>query len=165
MGKQSGKKKRKKKGELPRTVTISGDQVTGGKRVIHTGGSYFEGEVTVRNGYLIGRDHIIDTSSQVQTLFQPIYEKIENRLGITEADRDKIRTYVEEIEAEAKKGDQADETFLAKRLANLKRMAPDIWDVVLAALHSPIHGFKTVAAKVAKKMTEAEESEEDNSQE
>lgn len=159
MGKKDGRKKRKK--SKPSQTRIEGDQVHGGKRIIHAGGSYFEEKVEVSNGNLVGRDQVIlDSSSRIQTLFQPIYHAIASRPDTTEAERHEIEAHVKEIEAEAKKGEQADEGFLIKRLHNLENMAPDIWAVVLATLKSPLEGFSTIVRKVVKKISGEKKPEE-----
>jgi hypothetical protein len=43
----------------------------------------------------------------------------------------------------------------AGRLRNIQRMAPDILDVVLAALSNPAAGFASVVKKVAQRIEES----------
>ena len=56
-----------------------------------------------------------------------------------------------QIAHEAQKGDTADDTFLGRRLRNIKRMAPDIFDVVIATLVSPAAGLGMAVKKIAEK--------------
>ena len=62
---------------------------------------------------------------------------------------------MEVIEAEILKGDKADETTLARHLRSMRRIAPDILDVALAAMQGPLAAFSAVAKKVADKMKES----------
>jgi len=57
-----------------------------------------------------------------------------------------------EIEEEVRKIDQVDESFLARRLRNIGRMAPDILEVILSTLSRPTSVVSTVAKKVAAKI-------------
>ncbi|HBY08693.1 MAG TPA: hypothetical protein DEH22_13260 [Chloroflexi bacterium] len=63
-----------------------------------------------------------------------------------------MKANVAEIKAEDEKGDQAEESFIARRLRNIQRMAPDILEVMLATIANPAAGFGMVAKKVAEKM-------------
>ena len=63
-----------------------------------------------------------------------------------------MKVAVEEIAAEDQKGEDADESFIARRLRNIQRIAPDILDVVMATIANPAAGFGMVAKKVAEKM-------------
>jgi hypothetical protein len=126
------------------------------KEVDTGGGAYIGGSVTVSGGGdFVGRDQVKTvglTGPDVAELFKPIYAAIEARPETPAADRADLKADVEEIQAEVAKGDKADESFLARRLRNLKRMAPDILEVVLATLANPAAGLGAVAAKVAKRM-------------
>ena len=119
------------------------------------GGAYVGRKVTVEGGDFVGRDQFKTvglSGPEIADLFEPIYAAIEARRDTSPDDRADIKAEVEEVQAEATKGEAADEGFLARRLRNLKRMAPDILDVVLAALANPAAGLGTVARKVAEKM-------------
>jgi hypothetical protein len=58
---------------------------------------------------------------------------------------------VEEIEAEAVKGEDADESLIGRHLRNIARMAPDILDVTLKTIANPVLGLATIAQKIASK--------------
>ena len=61
---------------------------------------------------------------------------------------------MKEIEAEAAKGDKADEGFLARRLRNLRRMAPDILDVMIASMGGPGSAGTAILKKLMAKAKE-----------
>ena len=124
------------------------------KRVVDTGGgAYFEGDVEVTGGDVVGRDQYKSglSAAELQQLFEPIYEQIATRPDTSPDDKADLTADVRDIEEEVAKGDGADEAFLAQRLRNIGRMAPDILDVVVAALANPAAGFATVVKKVAER--------------
>ena len=65
-----------------------------------------------------------------------------------------MKADVEDIQQEVAKKEDADESFLTRRFRNIKRMAPDILDVVLTTLANPRAGFSAVVTKVANKAKE-----------
>ena len=123
----------------------------------HVGGSIIEGNVTVgQQGKFAGRNmvEIRSSSTEMQVLFQPVYQAIAQRPNTSPADRADLEAEVKEVEAEVAKGEKADENFLLRRLRNIKRMAPDILEVVMAAIANPAAGLGLVRAKITKKMAE-----------
>jgi hypothetical protein len=115
-------------------------------------GSVVGGDLTIGGrGTFVGRDYTVSQTSAGahQSEFQVVYDQIAERPDTTPAQKDDIKAEVEDIEIEVKKGDAVDESFLARRLRSLERMAPDILDVVLATLSNPAAGLGMVAAKVA----------------
>ena len=116
------------------------------------GGIAIGGNVT--NSTLITGDHNVvgaTVNLQVQYL-EHIYQAIEQRPDTDPLDQEDLKAAVDEIKAEDEKGDQADETFIARRLRNIQRMAPDILEVVLTTIGNPLARFGVVARKVAEKM-------------
>jgi len=83
--------------------------------------------------------------------FLPIYQAVEEKKDLTPDAKADLKAEIQELEAEVKKGEQADETFLARRLRNIRRIAPDILEVVTATLANPAAGFGLIAKKVAEK--------------
>jgi internalin A len=108
---------------------------------------YVAGDVRGSN-VIVGNEN---TATIVNKSFNRIYRKIE-RSSRTEAEKKKLTTQVKEIEQEVAKGDQASESFLSRRLRNLKKMAPDIADVALSALTGPGMAISMIVKKVAKKI-------------
>ena len=58
---------------------------------------------------------------------------------------------VEEAEETEEAGEEADESFLERRLRNIKRMAPDILEVIATTFADPALGVSKVIQKVMAK--------------
>lgn len=124
-------------------------QTKGSTRVIETGGApYFEVDVDTRGGDFIGRDKIVAFDPR---LLDEIFQHIDAS-SRTVQDKEDLKGEIQEIAEEAQKGDAADETFLGRRLRNLKRMDHDIWDVIMAAPGGPIAVFGMATKKIVEKM-------------
>lgn len=133
---------------------VRGDMI-GGNRVNTGGGAYVRGNVSTGGGAFVGRDQHITygmPADQAVQLFADIYARIESHAQLDEFDKADLKTDVEEIQKEALKGESADESFLARRLRNIQRTAPDILEVVVSTLTSPAAGFAAVVRKVAARM-------------
>jgi len=88
-----------------------------------------------------GDRNVVDSmDTQQQEYIQQIFEAIESRPDTDPVDK------------EDSKGETADETFIARRIRNIKRIAPDILDVLLETIKNPVAGFGLVVRKVAKSM-------------
>jgi hypothetical protein len=111
---------------------------------VSIGGNVSGSIITVGNNNIVGL--------QVEQAFSPIYKAIENHPNLSAADKTDLNGETQDLEAELKKGDEADESFLTRRLHNIKRMAPEILEVILATITNPAAGFGLVAKKVADKM-------------
>lgn len=126
--------------------TAGGDFVGRDKHVnvnsIHVGGS-------VSNSTLIAGDG--NTASHAQNLFAAVYRAIQQSPRAT-AEKDDLTAEVQEIEAQVLQGEAVDESFLARRLRSLKRMAPEIAEVAFAALSGPSAVVSTVVKKIAEKV-------------
>ena len=156
---------------------MSDEKVRKPTRVNTGGGAFIGGHVNTGGGDFVGRDKNVTASgpgsiavggnvqgstfvtgshnvigSQVAQSFAPLYTAIENHPSLPAQDKADVKTDAQEIEEELKKGDQADETFLERRLRSIKRTAPDILEVILATLANPAAGFGVIAAKVVAKM-------------
>ncbi len=143
------------------------------------GGAYIGGSVNTGGGDFVGRDKIVSTGERGvaiggnvsnstivtgdhntvgstvtlrQEHIQQIFEAIDRHPSLSETDKADLKAEVQDLETEDAKGEQADEAFIARRLRNIQRMAPDILDVVLATLVNPVAGFGMVAKKVAGKI-------------
>lgn len=107
----------------------------------------FQGPVT--NSTFITGDG--NTQMNIQNVFLPIYRAIEDA-SFPETTKADVKAEVQDVETEVRKGDTADEGFLARRLRILKLMAPDIAEVALSALCGPGAVVSMVVKKVAKKV-------------
>jgi hypothetical protein len=91
------------------------------------------------------------TTTNITNLFEVIYRKVDES-ALPPQTKDDVKAEVAEVEKEVKKGDQVDESFLRRRLNSIQTMAPDILDVVVAAIANPVAGISMVAKKVAEKI-------------
>lgn len=96
---------------------------------------------------IVGDQNVVATPA----LFEPIYRQIATHPKLSETDKEDAQAELREVEAEVHKP-EPDASFLERRLRNLRRIAPDVVEVVLATLASPAAGFSLVAKKVAEKM-------------
>lgn len=139
----------------------NGDFVAGDKNIsLDNGSVYVSGDV--KKGDIITGDEANFSKTIVvrEKIFKDIFKKIDTRPDTLPDDRDDLRTNVGEIKAEAEKGDEADKTFLARRLRNIKRMAPDILEVVIAAIANPAAGFAIVIKKIAEQVKASADNSE-----
>ena len=146
--------------------TGGGAYVSGG---VNTGGGDFVGRdqnLTANNGGVViggnvsgsnivtGNNNVVGSTVTLQEQYiQQIYQEIEKRPDTDPLDKEDMKAAVEEIQQEDQKAEQADETFIARHLRNIQRMAPDILDVTIAMITNPVAGFGVVAKKVAEKMS------------
>ncbi len=127
-----------------------GDLVAGDKKITVQNGATYVGGNMEHSNLVIGDDNQTSNTLAVQNdLFEIIFEKIEQRPKTDAEDKEDLKTNLKEIKAEAQKGEKADESFLARRLRNIKRIAPDIAEVVVATLANPAAGFALIVKKMA----------------
>ena len=133
-------------------VNVAGDYHAVDKSVNTGGGAYVGGNVSVdHGGKFVGRDDNSTTGlsgEEIAKLFKSVYQQIEQRPDTPPQDKADLKAEVEDVEAEVAKGEEANTTFLERRLRNLKRMAPDILEVVVNALGNPTLGVATAIRKV-----------------
>lgn len=121
-------------------VSIGGSADTGG-------GDIAGGDITKRD---VIQSHGLQ-ASEVRELFSPIYQQIQAQENLPVEDREDLKVMVGEIETEAVKGQEADETLIGRHLRNIARMAPDILDVTLKTIANPVLGLAAVAQKISAK--------------
>jgi hypothetical protein len=137
-------------------------------------GVHIGGGVHIEKGDFIGRDknvsveaggiHVegdaeINQQAALQKeLFESLLKQIGERPNTPPEDVDDLKTNVQEFKAEADKGEQADESFLARRLRNIERIAPDIGEVLLATVTNPAAGFAMIVKKVAERASKSQNS-------
>ncbi len=136
--------------ERPRDGNMVGRDkiVTGGDRSVVIGGH-------VSSSMIIAGDGNMITSTSMTNLFAPIYRQIAESARSAREKAD-LTAEVQEIESAIARP-SVDESWLARRLRNLKRMAPDIADVALASLSGPgaviSEAVRKVAARVRAEQT------------
>lgn len=130
------------------TKKQGGDYIGRDQKISAGNGSVVIGGNVTGSTIVTGNQNVVTAGTN---FFLPIYQAIEERKDLTPDAKADLKAEIQEVEAEVKKGEQADETFLARRLRNIRRIAPDILDVVTATLTNPTAGFSLIARKVAEK--------------
>ena len=103
---------------------------------------------------VIGNNNTVSNSTiRISPLFDEIYKKLEAKEDIKPQEKEDIKAELKDAQTELEKP-KPDETFLARRFRNVKRMAPDILDVAFETLKNPLGGVAEVMKKVAKKMSD-----------
>jgi hypothetical protein len=131
-----------------------------------TSGSITVGDITNATGVAVGHGaqatvtQISASKDEIVKAFAPIMEKV-NALP-DGPDKGVAQSAVKTLEAEARKGDQADEKTVAKWFNFLAETAPDAWDVAITTLVNPILGvgkvFQLIAAKAGEEKLKKESS-------
>jgi cell division septum initiation protein DivIVA len=122
------------------SLSIGGNVDTGGGDI--AAGDIKKGNVIQSRGL---------QAADIKELFSPVYQKIDQKQEMPEVEREDLKVMVAEIEQEAAKGTEADESIISRHLRNIARMAPDILDVTLKTIANPVLGLATLAQKIAAK--------------
>lgn len=122
-----------------------------GSQVIQ-GGINIKGNVTIKGGKVAGRDIVEKRITNVNISFAPVYHALKENTTVPPKTKKKVEADVRQIEKEVKKGEAAKVSFIQQRLENIQKMAPDIADVVIAALQNPVAGVSVALRKVLAKM-------------
>jgi hypothetical protein len=139
------------KGKRGDRKEVSGDQVAGDKISV--------GNISNSQGVAIGRGARAEIQSgigakELSELFSSIYKKIDSRPPDPSVEKEEITDRVKRIENEVGTGEKAEPAKVERWLRNLAAMAPDILDVTVAALTSPIAGISMAIRKIAQKVRE-----------
>lgn len=103
---------------------------------------------------VIGSNNTVTNNSvNIAPLFDELYRKLDIHQDLAPETKRDVKEELKEIQS-ALEAQQPDESFLARRFRNLKRMAPDIADIALETLKNPIGGVAEIIKKVAKKAAE-----------
>ncbi len=127
-------------------------QAVGRDQVIYAGNGSVVIGGNLENSLIVTGDH--NYVAPAPPKFASVYQDLDAQANLPPTDKEDLRSELQMFEEEDQKGSQANEGFLAQRLRNIKRIAPDILDVVLATIASPRAGFGMIARKVAEKMKE-----------
>lgn len=137
------------------------------------GGTYIGGNVNTGGGDFVGRDKKVSSSGanisiggnvnggviiigdgntvhKVENIFAPVYHAIQSS-SRPEQDKQDLTAEVKEIETAIVEG-EIEEPWLARRLRNLKKMAPEIAEVAFAALGGPGAALGAIVKQVAEKV-------------
>ena len=122
------------------------DGLSAGNNSVVIGGNVQGSNIVVGNHNVVGNRYAPN--------FTKIYKYVDAHPKLTPTEKEDVKSELQEIEAEIKKQDQADESFLARRFRNIERMAPDIVEVAFETLKNPVSGVATAIQKIAKKMAD-----------
>lgn len=111
------------------------------------------GSVQGSNIVIGSNNTVTNNSVNIAPLFDELYRKLDTHKDLAPETKRDVKEELKEIQS-ALEASQPDESFLARRFRNLKRMAPDIADVALETLKNPIGGVAEIIKKVAKKAAE-----------
>jgi hypothetical protein len=120
--------------------------VHGNETNISIGGSVNGSSIVVGNN-----NNVTTGTTSTQNIFNSVYDAID-RSSRPAQDKEDLKAEVKEIETTVGQNSLIDETWLARRLRNLKRMAPDIAEIALSALAGPGVAVATIVKKVAEKV-------------
>jgi len=95
------------------------------------------------------------SEEEIKGLFEKLYTAIEAHAKASPADKEDLKAEVEEIQSTVTEAMQKDkkleESFLSRRFRNIARVAPDLLDVVVATLASPLAGLGVAVKKIAER--------------
>src|SRR6266542_2181397 len=91
---------------------------------------------------------IHQVTPEMEKLFKRAHKRIQVRPEDPKVDQAKLENQVKKIEAEAAKGEAADQSKLERWLKTLAKMAPYIVEVMAASLAGPMAGFAVVFKKI-----------------
>lgn len=126
-----------------------------GKSDIKTGDNsvVIGGDVSGSNIVIGNNNTVSNQTVNISALFDEVYKKLDEKKDIKQQDKDDVRLDLQEIQKELSEP-SPNESFLARRFRNIKRMAPDIADVALETLKNPISGVMEIIKKVSKKVAD-----------
>jgi len=117
-------------------------------------GSVVIGGNVERSNIVVGDNNVVNNQSvQLETLFKVIVEAVESQPNLASAEKEDIKAELQEVQT-ALEEPKPNETFIARRLRNIKRMAPEIVEVAFETLKNPIGGVAEVVKRIAAKMAE-----------
>jgi hypothetical protein len=127
---------------------VGGDKVTGDKITV--------GDISGGTGIAIGRGAQATVThglagEDVAQLFATIHQQIKARADNPDIDKEEITETVQKIEQENAKGEQANPSKVERWLRNLASMAPDIFELTVECLKSPLAGISSVVRKIAER--------------
>jgi len=141
-------------GDMVQGDKVDGDKVGGDKTTV--------GDISESKGIAIGRDasatvtetHGLSDEALLK-LFDTIYKQVKTNTDLSTQEKDDVKADVDDLKAEAGKDPTTvDESFLARRLRNIERMAPDIIDTIATTAVNPVAGVVSVWQKIVKKAQE-----------
>ncbi|GAB4530970.1 MAG: hypothetical protein Fur0018_18560 [Anaerolineales bacterium] len=128
----------------PKDTSDPNENIEVGSRGVYIGGNATNNTIITGDGNVVGSD--------LRPVFEPVYRAIAQS-DRPKQDKEDLKAEVQEVE-QAVKQPEVDEPWLARRLRNLQRMAPDIAGVLLAGLKGPQAVVSEAVKKIAAKAQE-----------
>ncbi|MBC7877624.1 MAG: hypothetical protein H7Y59_10685 [Anaerolineales bacterium] len=117
-------------------------------------GSIVIGGNVDRSNIVAGNNNMVSNQSiNIAPLFETIYHFVETNRKLQAGKKQDAKEELQEIQA-ALEEPKPDENFITRRFRNLKRMAPEIVEVVFETLKNPVGGVSEVIKRISKKMAE-----------
>ena len=129
------------------------------KRKINIKGTYIEGNINIKNGDFIGGNQVNMQTDFIQW-FAPIRKSIENRAQTDSKERILIKKEINEIQNELG-NKEVSASFVSQKLTNLKKIAPDIWEVAITTLINPPTGLTLTVQKIIQKLKKENEGKKE----
>ena len=89
---------------------------------------------------------------ELAKLFDAVYRRIEQRPDDPEVDKEELAQTVGQVQQEVAKGEDANEHKLRRWLKTLAELAPDVFEVTLAAIANPVAGAALAVRRVAERL-------------
>lgn len=124
------------------------DGLSAGSGSIVIGGNVERSNIVSGNNNFVSNQNI-----NLALLFRNIHEIVDAKTNLQPDEKSDIKAELQEIQTALEEA-QPDETFLARRFRNLRRMAPEIVDVAFETLKNPIGGVAEVIRRISKKISE-----------
>ena len=100
-------------------------------------------------------------AEELKGLFEKLFTAIEAIAKASPADKEDLKAEVEDIQSTVteavQKNEKLEESFLSRHFRNIARVAPDMLDVIVATLASPLAGLGVAVKKIAEKAKEETE--------
>ncbi len=125
------------------------------KRGLSAGdGSIVIGGNVQGSNIVMGNHNVVSNQSiNIAPLFQTVYDFVDAHPKLQAGKKEDAKEELKEIQT-ALEEPKPDESFIARRFRNLKRMSPEIVEVAFETLKNPIGGVAEVVKRIAKKMAE-----------
>ena len=96
--------------------------------------------------------------AEIKQLFDRPYSEIDTRAKTSPTEKDALKAELEGIQSAvpkaAKKNDKIDDSIFSRRFCHIARMAPDVFNVVVATLENSLVGLGVAVNKIAYKAKE-----------
>ncbi len=126
------------------------------KKKIRTGDHSIAIGGDVNNSNIVMGDNntITQNTLDLSSAFAVIYRAVDEHANLSPAVKEDVKAEIKDVETAIQKNEQPNENNILRHLRNVQRMAPDILDVAIATLTSPISGLGMIGRKIIQKMAD-----------